>query len=129
MKYVKMPRNLTSQNAPAGVSSTIFLDCTALKKVTFYDGFTKTPSNYFTNIASNTVIDLPATMTAMDSKTIRTDRNGTAIYVMRGDVGAFDALKQTSKVSRIYVKDEYFENYQTYLAGNGNLSKLYRLSE
>lgn len=121
LQTVIMPPNLIS------TAANTFSYCTALKKVIFRNGFKTLANGTFYRGAYNIVLDLPSSLESIASNAQGT--NGSLIYVLRGNVGAFDGLKNTSNVISIYVSDEYLDNYRAYLAGNANLAKLHPLSE
>lgn len=108
--------------------SECFYSCTGLKKVIFPSNLTYLGYFTFSTTATNVVLILPETLTGMNGSVIRASNAGSLIYVLHGNVGDFAGLKQT-KVVKIYVPDQYLSNYQTYLSGSSNLSKLYPLSE
>lgn len=109
--------------------SQVFYNTTALKKVILPPRLTTLGYFTFSKIGTNVELICPSTLINMDASVIRTSNSGSLIYMLHSDVKNFAGLKQTSKIVRIYVPDEYLENYQTYLDGNANLSKLYPLSE
>ena len=123
LKTVIMPPNVIS------TSSQMFSYCTSLRKVTFHGGFKSVINGTFYRGATNIILDLPSSLTTIGATAHTSNGSGSLIYVLRGNVGTFDGLKDTTRVVKIYVPDEYISNYQTYLSGNANFSKLYPLSE
>ena len=121
LQTVILPPKLTS------LSTATFTYCTSLKKVVFHEGYKTLVANIFYRGSNNVILDLPASLTTINSNVY--EDTHTLIFVLRGNVGTFDGIKNTSKTAKIYAADEYLTNYQTYLTGNANLSKLYPLSE
>ena len=122
LEFVNMPPNLTS-------TGEVFQGISKLKKVTFHEGYKTASYCLFEYVGGNLVLDLPSTLTSMNAQTFRASPIPKVTFVMRGNVGTFDPLKNTNLVTKIYVPDAYLSNYQTYLSGNGNLSKLAPLSQ
>jgi hypothetical protein len=122
LEFVNMPPNLTS-------TGEVFQSISKLKKVTFHEGYKTTTYCLFEFVGGNLVLDLPSTLTSMNGTTFRSSPIPKVTFVLRGNVGTFDPIKNTGLVTKIYVPDAYLSNYQTYLSGNGNLSKLAPLSQ
>ena len=122
LEFVNMPPNLTS-------TGEVFQSISKLKKVTFHEGYKATTYCMFEFVGGNLVLDLPSTLTSMNGMTFRSSPIPKVTFVLRGNVGTFDPIKDTWLVTKIYVPDAYLSNYQTYLSGNGNLSKLAPLSQ
>ncbi|MBR3467887.1 MAG: leucine-rich repeat protein [Bacteroidales bacterium] len=116
---------------PPGITSTplnLCTYCSSLKKVTFSHGFTTINNRLFYRARSGIILDLPETLTTI-TNVLSSSNESTLVLILRGDVGSFDGLISATRVTSIYVLDEYLSNYQTYLAGSSNLSKLKPLSE
>lgn len=123
LNYVNMPPNLLT-------TAEVFEHVYALKKITFHEGYKTASYCLFENVsATNVVLDFPSTLRTMNGQMARNGGAFKITFVLRGDVGDFGPIKTTGTTIKIYVPDECLSNYQAYLAGNGNLSKLAPLSE
>ena len=106
----------------------LFSYCSSLQKVIFPNGFTSLNQKMFYRARNGIVLDLPQSLTTI-TNIFANSNDSTINIILRGPVRTFDGLKSATRLSNIYVKDEYLADYQAYLTGSSNLGKLKPLSE
>ena len=123
LKTVVLPPKLTA------TINYFFSGNTALQYVTFPQGFKNFAYFTISRCSSNVICDLPASLTTIANNAVQSAGGSKVTYLLHGDVGTFEGLKNSSQINWIYIPDEYLSNYQAYLSGNASLSKLKVLSE
>ena len=127
LQYLTTPHKMTNLGEIS--------NCKALKKITFNEGFASLNySNIHNMTNAQLTFDLPTTFSNMASNFMRDTNGKTFTYIFRGRPGNFAAIKVSSTGSgyypaAVYVKDEYFEEYQAYFTGSPTLNRLHKLSD